>query len=770
MEEKKLNRDKIDHLILSEPNPFQDSIVRKPWHLVADVERINEEIFARIFSGIQKMIDGTSKEPQILVITGDAGQGKTHMFSRLFAKSGNYKFIYIPPPASLSNFYVHFFREFIRSVEQVKNEKESKYLQTLANSLLRDTARKIVSEDRHWKRILKGKFNLFKKRKEVLKILDCKGSNFLYEFDRKKIIEATMIHFTRKFSDLETSTLQALLSLPFDSTYLAAIKWLRCDTLSDEEMRILGVSRSIDDNEIALNALFSIGTLTDMPFCVGLDEMEIVYNYYRSEGTIKILDMIRNLFNRAQNLYIAIMCLTDVWNTQIVTLSKPFVDRIVDNRAFPLLGLNEQDTIHLVRQRMKTTIFDKFGVVPLYPTYPFKENALKEICELENNNPRGIIQNLYRIIETMKQNGRIIEITEIEAEEKKVHALSTIFKKELSIIGESWKENESTKRREVCCGNLSKFLDAFIQSEDYRVKHVVRITQGKELEGRECDIVLEILDNGKPKNIALLLSFTRQTMWREVDRLIHMKMNGTIHYGLIVREKLENGTVAYHKRIKKLLKHGYGEEIILDEGSEKILHTINLFLRKASSGDYEGITYNDALNFATTTYSQKIHFLTDLLERIMEKKRQNNQLAAKERRMKLERLTRSGECMIIEYKERLPNPKKVGKLMVAFSNKKGGSILFGISDDKSLKGVEDSQKLREHIAHIAREQVVPAIDPTIECMKVNNKEVIIVRVEEGKDKLYSTKSGRYLTRTGLTIKPLEPHEVKAIIKKIEGLD
>jgi len=771
MEEEELNREKIDQLIISEPNPFHSSTVRQPWHLSADVERINEDIFARIHSGIQNMIEEVTKEPQILVITGDAGQGKTHMFSRLFAKSGRYKFIYIPPPASLFNIYVHFFREFIRSLEQVRQDEEH-FLQTLALSLLRENAKTIVSEEKYWKYILKGRFNLFKKREELLNVLNREGSDFLNEFDRKKNTEATMIRLTKKFPDLETTTLQVLLALPFNSTYLAAIKWLRCDTITDEEMQILGVSRSIDDNEIALNALLSLVTLTDMPFCVGLDEMETIYNNYRSDGTIKILDLIRNLFNRAQNMYIVLMCLTDIWNTHIVALSTPFVGRIVDNRAFPLLGLDSQDSILLVSQRMKAAIFDKFGVIPPYPTYPFKENALKEICEIENNNPRRIIQYISRLIDEMKQNGQIKEIKEVEEEEKRLYTLSTLFDAEIELMGESWKENESTKRREICCGILAKFLEAATHSEDSRVKNIVRIDEGKELEGKECDIVLEIVDNGKRKKIVILLSFTRQTMWRDVDRLIRMKKNGTIHYGIIVREKFENGTDAYHKRMKILSKRGYGEEIILDIESEKIFHAINRFLSKASSGDYEGITYNNALDFAVTTLSNRILFRSDMLERIMEKKRKDAQLAAKERRIQLERLTRKGECMLFDYKEQLPNPRKVGELMVAFSNKKGGSILFGISDDKTLKGVEDVQKLRVHISHIAREHVVSPIDPTIECMTVDDKDVVIVRVKEGKNKPYSTKSGRYLTRTDSTIKPLAPHELEEIIlkRKIEGLD
>ena len=52
--------------------------------------------------------------------------------------------------------------------------------------------------------------------------------------------------------------------------------------------------------------------------------------------------------------------------------------------------------------------------------------------------------------------------------------------------------------------------------------------------------------------------------------------------------------------------------------------------------------------------------------------------------VELNEMIEGGENDIVEFKRKFSSPEKIAKEMIAFANSKGGSILFGIDDDKSM--------------------------------------------------------------------------------------
>lgn len=76
----------------------------------------------------------------------------------------------------------------------------------------------------------------------------------------------------------------------------------------------------------------------------------------------------------------------------------------------------------------------------------------------------------------------------------------------------------------------------------------------------------------------------------------------------------------------------------------------------------------------------------------------------------LKRLVSTGEGLHLEFKRKAAHPDKIVREMIAFANTSGGSLLIGVSDDKSIPGVnypeEEQLVVRQAIEKYCRPQLV----------------------------------------------------------------
>ena len=100
------------------------------------------------------------------------------------------------------------------------------------------------------------------------------------------------------------------------------------------------------------------------------------------------------------------------------------------------------------------------------------------------------------------------------------------------------------------------------------------------------------------------------------------------------------------------------------------------------------------------------------------------------KRRELLNLIESGEGMRVEFKQRFSDYEKIAKEMIAFANSKGGVIIFGINDDKSVCGVASEKGESELIKESAEKYCEPPVDYKIEYFDVDNKELVVVTIPE----------------------------------------
>lgn len=97
-------------------------------------------------------------------------------------------------------------------------------------------------------------------------------------------------------------------------------------------------------------------------------------------------------------------------------------------------------------------------------------------------------------------------------------------------------------------------------------------------------------------------------------------------------------------------------------------------------------------------------------------------------------LAETGEGTYLEFKRTIPSAYKIAREIAAFANTKGGTVLIGVDDDKSLVGVVGYQEEEFLLGKAAEELCEPAVNITIEIVHFGERDLLVIRVPEAADK------------------------------------
>lgn len=128
-------------------------------------------------------------------------------------------------------------------------------------------------------------------------------------------------------------------------------------------------------------------------------------------------------------------------------------------------------------------------------------------------------------------------------------------------------------------------------------------------------------------------------------------------------------------------------------------------------------------------------------------------------------LCAQGEGQRVEFKERLPSQgHDIGKSIAAFASSNAGLLLYGISNDGSVVGIENGHhsEVRDQVSQrlfSAAKDVRPPVHPTLRWAYQDGKAVCVVEVERGIEAIYYSNQ-RPILRRGCTSRPAEPSEVE----------
>lgn len=105
---------------------------------------------------------------------------------------------------------------------------------------------------------------------------------------------------------------------------------------------------------------------------------------------------------------------------------------------------------------------------------------------------------------------------------------------------------------------------------------------------------------------------------------------------------------------------------------------------------------------------------------------------------RIKRYLIDGEGDTLDYKQEISSAQKIAKTMVSFANHKGGTLLVGVRDNRTIAGIrtEDEKYMLDLAASFYCRPELP-LEIVEHC--IGNKVILECKVPEGSDKPYSAK-------------------------------
>lgn len=111
-------------------------------------------------------------------------------------------------------------------------------------------------------------------------------------------------------------------------------------------------------------------------------------------------------------------------------------------------------------------------------------------------------------------------------------------------------------------------------------------------------------------------------------------------------------------------------------------------------------------------------------------------------------MIKQGENQRVEFKREINKGKEeFAETAVAFANSEGGAILLGIDDNTNIVGTYE-EKIEERVMSILRSRCEPLIEPDIKKITIEDKPIVVIRINEGKNKPYILRDRGVYIRSG----------------------
>lgn len=130
------------------------------------------------------------------------------------------------------------------------------------------------------------------------------------------------------------------------------------------------------------------------------------------------------------------------------------------------------------------------------------------------------------------------------------------------------------------------------------------------------------------------------------------------------------------------------------------------------------------------------------------------------------------ESEILDYKDRRIDNENIIKEINAFSNTRGGFLIYGIKETgkggypESINGIDDTNK--ESLEQFIIGNVKPRISVQIQILPIpkSDKIILIIHVPEGQNKpYYNNKTNKYHKRYNFEAKEMDEPEIEALYQK-----
>ncbi len=400
----------FDQFLRRQPGPFADAVLSDAYRDTPDVPGIHRDARQRLSSLIEAC--GAEGKARMQVITGDPGEGKTHLLAWLrrrseesWCSSDAVEFALAPiaPLRTAERPFHHFLQEAIGHLSRTL--PESRHTDAATDSPLKILlwrALRCIIHQLHNTGRLKGA--LAEKWQSLANIQDRFLSTFATDccqgWSGQEHLFADAALELRELGGVDREVFRAIAHFPNEEAQAAIVDWLGGMSLSPHRAELLGTSLTLDGEDEAFRALktlFHLAAIARVPIILAFDQIEGTERL-GSEAIGAFFNALSELFHAGGATASLVLCQTAVWPNMKGHAQQQVRDRLEDNPPIQLRGLTAEEGLALIERRLDH-FWKNHNLIPPSPLYPFSpEFARREIVDGSLRTPRAILRRFRNLL------------------------------------------------------------------------------------------------------------------------------------------------------------------------------------------------------------------------------------------------------------------------------------------------------------------------------------------------------------------------------------
>jgi hypothetical protein len=394
----------LRELLDSSPNPFSDAVLPNAFRDTPDVTSIHQPVRTLILDQVQSVRD--SGNTSLQVITGDAGEGKTHLLAWLRRTSeeswrrGDGRAFALAPIAPL------------RTLDRPMHHVLQEMVWRLA-AVLPQTSHTDAETDSPFELVLwRGLLSVIHRVQPLLgagepgvdrlrELLALRPERYLATFvdqiaeiwpELEEVFVQRALRLP-ELAEVDREVFRILARFPRPQLRSEILDWLGGASLPPERLARLEAGFTLEgegEAARALRTLLLVASLARLPIVLAFDQIEAIARL-GDEGITELLETLSDLYNEGRGAAVLVFCQTHLWPKLRDTAQLPVRDRLEASPVVNLKALTPEEGLAIVEKRL-AHFWQGHGATPPSAQYPFDAEQVLQLIRRENlRTPRKLL-------------------------------------------------------------------------------------------------------------------------------------------------------------------------------------------------------------------------------------------------------------------------------------------------------------------------------------------------------------------------------------------
>jgi hypothetical protein len=184
---------------------------------------------------------------------------------------------------------------------------------------------------------------------------------------------------------------RVICSFPRERVAPLALRWLAGYSLADDELKLLGVADPLEGEERAYRGLSTLLHLTDVPIVLGFDQLEGVSRLGEDAIGNFLQALGDQLYTSGGRALLLLFCQAEVWNQFLGRIQGQTRDRLLQRNPMHLGALTPELGEKLIEARL-ASMWRGLGETPPHPTFPYPAGLVRTTISAQGlRGPRRVL-------------------------------------------------------------------------------------------------------------------------------------------------------------------------------------------------------------------------------------------------------------------------------------------------------------------------------------------------------------------------------------------